>query len=220
MEIVYDDKSICVCVKDVGVSSENGGMPELIKESTGAREVFCVHRLDRDVGGVMVYAKSSAAAAALSAAIAGRNFRKEYLAVAEGSPEKRGELHDLLFHDAAKNKTYVVKRMRKGVKEASLEYETLGSGDGLSLVRILLHTGRSHQIRVQFASRKMPLCGDGKYGSSRRELPLALWAYSLTFPHPKTGQLLCFSRLPPGIAPWDSYKNVLNSLPSSEPFIV
>lgn len=205
MEIIYDDKFICVCVKDAGVLSENGGMPELLKEKLGIKELFCVHRLDRDVGGVMVYAKTSEAAAKLSAMIAERRFRKEYLAVVEGLPEKCGEMRDLLFHDAAKNKTYVVNRLRRGVKEAVLEYETLDRADGLSLVRILLHTGRSHQIRVQFASRKMPLCGDGKYGSFHRELPLSLWAFSLSFPHPKTGKILHFSMLPPCSAPWNRF---------------
>lgn len=205
MEILYEDKFIIVCVKDAGVLSESGGMPELLKESTGAKDIFCVHRLDKDVGGVMVYAKTSRAAGKLSAAIARKDLRKEYLAVVEGQVPEWGTMRDLLFHDVRRNKTYVVNRERKGVKEALLDYRTLSSADGLSLVYITLFTGRSHQIRVQFASRKMPLAGDGKYGSSHRSLPLGLWSYSLTFPHPVTGKTMFFKKSPPCLSPWDKF---------------
>lgn len=205
MEILYEDNYIAVCIKDAGVLSESGGMPELLKESIGSKDIFCVHRLDKDVGGVMVYAKTSRAAGKLSAAIAGKDLRKEYLAVVEGQVPECGTMRDLLFHDVRKNKTYVVNRDRKGVKEALLDYRNLSSADGLSLVYITLHTGRSHQIRVQFASRKMPLVGDGKYGSSHREMPLGLWAYSLTFPHPVTGKTRCFKKSPPCLPPWDIF---------------
>lgn len=205
MEILYEDKFIIVCVKDAGVLSESGGMPELLKESTGSKDIFCVHRLDKDVGGVMVYAKTSQAAGKLSAAIAGKHFLKEYLAVVAGQTPECGTMRDLLFHDVRKNKTYVVDRERKGVKEAILDYRKLGFVDGLSLVYITLHTGRSHQIRVQFASRKMPLVGDGKYGSQHREMPLGLWAYSLTFPHPVTGKTMCFKKSPPCLPPWSRF---------------
>lgn len=205
MEILYEDKFIIVCVKDAGVLSESGGMPELLKESTGAKDIFCVHRLDKDVGGVMVYAKTSRAAGKLSAAIARKDLRKEYLAVVEGQVPECGTMRDLLFHDVRKNKTYVVDRERKGVKEALLDFRKLASADGLSLVYITLFTGRSHQIRVQFASRKMPLAGDGKYGSHHREMPLGLWAYSLTFPHPVTGKTMCFKKSPPSLSPWNGF---------------
>lgn len=209
MEILYEDRYIAVCVKDAGVLSESGGMPELLKESTGSKDIFCVHRLDKDVGGVMVYAKTSQAAGKLSAAVAGRKLRKDYLAVVEGQVPECGTMRDLLFHDVRKNKTYIVDRERKGVKEAALDYRKLGSYDGLSLVYITLHTGRSHQIRVQFASRKMPLTGDGKYGSRHRAMPLGLWAYSLTFPHPVTGETMCFKKSPPSCPPWEGFYTVL-----------
>lgn len=205
MKILYDDNCIVVCVKDLGVLSEAGGMPELLRACTGANEIFCVHRLDRVVGGVMVYAKTAVAAAKLSSAISGRQFAKKYLAVVEGEVPESGTYCDLLFHDARKNKTFVVNRARKGVKEAILDFRRLGHENGLSLVCITLHTGRSHQIRVQFASRKTPLAGDGKYGAVRREPPLALWSFSLSFPHPVTGQLMSFSQSPPSETPWNLF---------------
>lgn len=205
MEILYEDNCIVVCIKDAGVLSEAGGMPELLKERTGAREIYCVHRLDRAVGGVMVYAKTAGAAARLSTAISDRRLTKEYLAVVEGESPESGVYRDLLFHDARKNKTYVVDRVRKGVKEAILDFRRLGCEEGLSLVFITLRTGRSHQIRVQFASRKTPLVGDGKYGARRREPPLALWSYSLCFPHPATRQLMSFRQSPPSVAPWNIF---------------
>ena len=208
MEILYEDKFIIVCVKAPGILSESGGMPELLKESTGAKDIFCVHRLDKDVGGVMVYAKTQKAAAKLSASVAGKELRKEYLAVVEGPVPESGTMRDLLFHDVRKNKTYVVDRERKGVKEALLDYRNAGFADGLSLVYITLFTGRSHQIRVQFASRKMPLAGDGKYGSRYRELPLGLWAYSLSFPHPVTGKIMRFQKSPPKLPPWDRFDDI------------
>lgn len=208
MDILYEDKYIVVCVKDPGVLSEAGGMPELLKESTGAKDIFCVHRLDKAVGGVMVYAKTASAAAGLSDAIAKKSFAKEYVAVVQGQPEECGTMRDLLFHDVRKNKTYIVDRERKGVKEAVLDYRKLGFVDSLSLVYIILRTGRSHQIRVQFASRKMPLAGDGKYGSSYKDMPLGLWAYSLTFPHPVTGKSMRFKKSPPCLPPWDKFDDI------------
>ena len=127
---------------------------------------------------------------------------KRYLAVVQGTTPREGEMRDLLFRDRAKNKSYVVKRMRKGVREALLRYETLQQLPGFSLVRVELLTGRSHQIRVQFASRGFPLLGDGRYGGARRELPLALYSAELSFPHPLSGELLQFSSPPPEEEPW------------------
>lgn len=203
VEILFEDNSLCVCVKPAGVLSEEGGMPELLRVQLGSPEIFCVHRLDRAVGGVMVYARTKAAAGKLSAAVAGREMVKEYLAVVQGVPESReGVLRDLLYHDKAKNKSYVVQRRRGGVREAELEYsvlETLGAGgDALSLLRIKLHTGRSHQIRVQFSSRGMPLVGDTRYGSKYRDRALALWSYRLSFIHPFSGKSMELSALPEG----------------------
>ena len=197
-----------VCVKPAGLLSERGGLPELLEQQCGG-QAFPVHRLDRDVGGVMLYARSRESAAALSAMIAAQRMEKEYLAVVEGKPEaESGELQDLLYHDAAKNKSYVVRRERKGVKRAALSYRLLQTAETqqgtLSLLRIRLHTGRSHQIRVQFASRKLPLAGDARYGSSFRG-GIALWSASLRFPDPDTGAAQCFSVLPAESWPWDLF---------------
>ena len=207
--VLYEDERLLVCVKPAGLISERGGLPELLEQQCGG-PVYAVHRLDRDVGGVMVYARRRETAAALSALIAEQRMEKEYLAVVEGRPEAdSGELCDLLYHDARKNKSYVVQRERKGVKKASLSYRLLGSVETepgmLSLLRIRLHTGRSHQIRVQFASRKLPLAGDARYGSRLRG-GIALWAVSLRFPDPDTGAARHFSAEPPGGWPWDRFR--------------
>ena len=208
LEILYEDKSLVVCVKPVGVLSEEPEMPALLREQLGG-EAYCVHRLDRAVGGVMVYARKKQSAGKLSQAIADGKLTKEYLAVCEGIPAPAaGEMHDLLFKDSGKNKAFVVKRMRKGVKKASLSYETLAAVETdrgpLSLVRVLLHTGRFHQIRVQFASRKMPLVGDGKYGSRDSNRDIALWSHRLVFPHPVTGEDVEISAQPKG-EPWEIF---------------
>ena len=204
--ILHEDRDIVVCVKPVGTLSEKGGMPEILVQSCAAKEIYTVHRLDRAVGGVMVYAKTAEAAAKLSAAMGAGDFKKQYQAVVHGRPaEDSGVMRDLLFKDSAKNKSYVVKRMRKGVKEAELEYSVIESRADMSLVKITLHTGRSHQIRVQFSSRKMPLVGDVKYGSSRKDCNIALWSASLAFPHPKSGERMCFSANPPEVYPWTEF---------------
>lgn len=198
--ILYQDGAVVVCIKPVGVDSQ-AGMCDLLKTQLGGK-VFCVHRLDREVSGVMVYARSSAAAAALGKAITAGALEKEYLAVCEGTPTpSAGEMRDLLYHDASKNKSYVVKRPRRGVREALLDYMLLETREGLSLVRVRLHTGRSHQIRVQFASRTHPLAGDSRYGAKTRG-GIALWSHSLAFPHPESGETLCFSAPPPETPPW------------------
>ena len=203
--ILYQDRDLLVCIKPRGVGSEEE-LPRLLAGQLGVERVWCVHRLDRAVGGVMVFALSQKAAAQLSALIAGQKLQKEYWAVVAGKPaEDTGTLRDLLYHDRAKNKSYPVKRMRAGVKEAELDYALMESRDGLSLVRVCLHTGRSHQIRVQFASRGLPLLGDVKYGSTERGCPIALWSHTLAFSHPMDGRALCFSALPERAFPWDSF---------------
>ena len=211
MNIVYEDRDLLLCEKPAGVISEADGMPELLKEATGAQEIFCVHRLDRDTGGLMVFAKTQRAAAGLSAAIAAGKLEKEYLAVAEGIPEESGTLRDLLYRDAARNKSYVVTRMRKGVREAVLRYRRLETREGLSLLRVALQTGRSHQIRVQFASRGFPLAGDRKYGSSLRGCDLALWSARLRLPHPITGEWICRELPPPETWPWTLFQGCLRA---------
>ena len=180
METLYYDQNLIVCIKPVGVDSE-AGLPELIRSELGG-EVYTVHRLDMNVGGVMVYARNRQTAAALSRAVQQGSMIKEYLACVEGVPPKSGVLEDLLFKDSRKNKVFVVKRMRKGVKSAKLEYVRLNDTDP-SLVRIRLYTGRSHQIRVQFASRGYPLVGDRKYGSRSEQGSPMLYSCKVTFPY-------------------------------------
>ncbi len=196
MEILYSDEHIVVCIKPVGVLSQSdslGGesMITLLSKMFGC-EIYPLHRLDKGVSGVMVYAKTKLAAARLSQDIAERRFKKEYLAVVHGVPENSGEMKDLLFKDSCKNKSFVVDRKRKGVKEASLQYKLIKTDGQNSLVEILLHTGRTHQIRVQFASRKMSLLGDKKYGAIDNFKNIALFSYRLSFNHPKTNEEMMF----------------------------
>ena len=202
IDILYEDEYLIVCLKPVGVLSQpdvtgsGDNMLALLGEQLAARDgkmpyIGLVHRLDRGVGGVMVFAKRQDVAGALSTAVANRTLVKQYMAVVHGRPtETSGEWKDFLYKDAAKNKTFVVDRLRKGVKEASLDYEVMEtkgdtSAGECSLLRIRLHTGRTHQIRVQCSSRGMPLVGDGKYGARDHGLPIGLWSYRLTFAHPR-----------------------------------
>ena len=191
MEILFSDRDIVLCVKPVGLDSEIQ-MPAALKETLGG-EIFPVHRLDKNVGGVMVFARTQAAAASLSKAIQEGKLIKEYVALVHGAPPESGDWEDLLWKDSGKNKVFVVKRMRGGVKKARLEFTRLTSGEE-SLVRIRLHTGRSHQIRVQFASRGYPLVGDHKYGARDNVPAPMLFSCKLTFPH--RGKLLEFEKLP------------------------
>ena len=211
MEILFEDKHIVVAVKPRGVLSEyhesEACMPRLLASSG---EVYPVHRLDRTVGGVMVYAKTKKAAAALSVAIQQGALVKEYTAIVAGelTPEE-GELRDYLFKDAAKNKSFVVSSARKCAKEAILSYRVQDTctyeGSTLTRVQITLVTGRSHQIRVQLASRSHPLVGDGKYGSRYKAQYLALFATTLQFPHPVSGEKMRFSTPVPRDFPWDRF---------------
>ena len=191
MEILYESRELAVCVKPVGLESQ-AQVPEELKRQLGG-EFFPVHRLDQNVGGVMVYARTKGAAAALSRLIQENTMVKEYVAMVHGTPEETGDWEDLLFKDSSKNKVFVVKRMRGGVKKARLEYRRLTQGE-TSLVRIRLHTGRSHQIRVQFASRKFPLVGDHKYGSKDEAMAPMLFSCCITFPW--KGQEMRFEKLP------------------------
>ena len=182
MEILYSDKQIIVCVKPVGLDSEHE-VPEALKEDLGG-EIFPIHRLDKNVGGVMVYARTRQAAAALSKAVQEGTMVKEYVAKVHGTPPENGDWTDLLFKDSSKNKVFVVKKERRGVKKARLEFTRLTEGE-TSLVRIRLHTGRSHQIRVQFSSRGFPLVGDHKYGARDDSPAPMLFSCKLTFPYGK-----------------------------------
>lgn len=204
MRIIYQEETFLVCVKPSGISSEEGpcGMPELLRKEGNCKEVYPVHRLDRAVSGLMVYALTKEAAGKLTKQIQEKIFQKKYLAMVKGVPDPReGRMDDLLLHIAKENKTYVVKRMRKGVREASLTYETIAEKNGYSLEKITLLTGRTHQIRAQFSSRKMPLYGDRKYGDQNTG-DIALWSYELSFFHPESGEQMTFTENPPAGEPW------------------
>lgn len=214
--ILYEDKHIILVEKPVGVSSqavENGDSLPHRLEKLGYR-VKPVHRLDKPTGGVMAYALTDESAAKLSAIVGHHDqFHKEYLAVIQGCPEnKEGTLVDLLYHDVRRNKSYVVKKARKGVREAILDYSVLESVQNesgvFSLINVLLHTGRTHQIRVQFASRQIPLYGDTRYGGVKSKT-LGLWSHKLSLPHPITDQIIHTVCEPDwDMAPWCFFKKV------------
>ena len=204
--ILYHGGGFVVCLKPVGVDSETPGMPALLSRQLHIPEVLCVHRLDKAVGGIMVYALNRDSAAALSRQIGDGRFEKEYLAVIHGEMnEPEAELRDLLFHDRTRNKSYAVTRKRAGVKEAVLGYRVLQETGACSLLSVRLRTGRTHQIRVQFASRGHPLVGDAKYGSPRRDCPVALYSHRLAFAHPVTDEALSFTAPSPGGYPWSLF---------------
>ena len=192
VEILYSDSSLAVCIKPVGMDSEKE-VPQALQTLLGG-QIFPIHRLDQNVGGVMVYARSKSAAAALSQAVQAGTMIKEYVALVHGTPPEMGDWTDLLWKDSQKNKVFVVKRERKGVKQARLEFRRLSSGE-TSLVHIRLHTGRSHQIRVQFSSRGYPLVGDHKYGA-RDDVPAPmLFSCRISFPY--QGENKVFAYYPP-----------------------
>lgn len=192
MEIIFSDSDLAVVIKPVGLDSESA-VPAAIVAQLGG-ECFPVHRLDLNVGGVMVYARTKRAASILSRAVQEGRMVKEYVARVHGVPDEKGDWTDLLFKDARKNKVFVVKRARAGVKEARLEYTRLATDGETSLVRIRLHTGRSHQIRVQFASRGFPLLGDHKYGARDGLSAPQLFSCALSFTWQSAP--LCFIRMP------------------------
>ena len=199
MEVLFEDKNLIVAIKERGLlSEEHESKPNMVrslKEVTGG-EIYPVHRLDKDVGGVMVYAKTKSAAASLSAQAGDRTMKKTYLAILHGKPqEESGTLEDLLFFDKGKNKSFVVKKERRGVKKALLNYRVISQKDGNALIEVELLTGRTHQIRVQFASREMPLFGDRRYGAKDESRIIALWSKEISFLHPVTKERMTFCKL-------------------------
>lgn len=210
MDFIYQDRDILVCIKPARVLStdEPGGMPELVRNGLHdpKADVRTVHRLDRVVSGLMVLARSAQAASELSRQIREDHFRKEYLAVVHGGPASpAGTLTDLLLRDKKERKTYIVQESAKGVQEAILNYQVMGTQNGLSLVKIQLVTGRTHQIRAQFSGHNMPLVGDRKYSLLEDNCEIALWSHRLAFAHPVTGQAMEFQVDPPDCYPWNLF---------------
>lgn len=221
LDILYEDRDLIVCVKPPLTPSQpdttgDEDMTALIRsyleEHGDKSEIFVVHRLDRAVGGVMVYAKNKNACAYLSQAVSDKDtFKKEYLAVVCGIPEKEsGTYEDHIYKDPKIHKSFIAQKERKGVKFASLDYSVMQTvavdEKTFSLLKIRLNTGRYHQIRVQLASRKMPICGDGKYGSREKCAHLALWSYSLSFDH--KGKHFSFSKSPDTAKPFWNLFNI------------
>ena len=212
--ILYEDAHLVICCKPVGYLSEDDGsekcMPHWLRqhyrEAGKPDYIATVHRLDKITGGVMVFSRRKEITGKLTALVAQHQITKEYLAVLRGHPEKEEDtLKDLLFRDATHNKSFVVQRMRKGVHEASLFYRTLDRTDALTLVRVQLHTGRTHQIRVQFSSRQLPLLGDIRYGSKDPDCTAALWSFRLAFTHPVTKKSVDVTLPPPAQYPWNLF---------------
>ncbi len=220
-QILFDDGALLLCRKPVGIVSEpkaGKGLPELLSAKLRAEGkgdfIAGVHRLDKNVGGLMVFSRRRELTGKLIAQVAQREMEKEYLAIVRGAlPAPEGLLEDLLFHDSRCNKSFVVKRQRKGVRDARLSYRVLSvlpqDGRVLSLVRVRLHTGRTHQIRVQFASRGLPLLGDLRYGSREPGCDAALWSTWLGLRHPVSGEFLEFSCLPPQSYPWTLFSGAI-----------
>lgn len=207
LNVIYSDNDIFVCIKPARVLStdEPGGLPELVRLALGDEkaDVRTVHRLDRVVSGVMLLARNARAASELSRQIREDDFEKEYIAVVHGCPDKKsGTLTDLLYRDKARKMTMVASEPAKGVQEAILDFEVIGCNENMSRVKVLLRTGRTHQIRVQFASRGLPLVGERKYCTLGDSCEIALWSHRIAFTHPSTGERMEFSHEPPSIYPW------------------
>ena len=214
IEIVYEDNDLTVCIKPVGYSSEDSDfapcVPALLREAWGDPDAYVgvVHRLDMGAAGLMVYARNKAAAAALSRQMTDGSFHKEYLCVCAGAPQPDlGTMEDWLFKDNRQHKVFPVKRQRKGAKKALLDYEVLEKDGEAALCRVQLHTGRTHQIRVQFASRQHPLYGDGKYGS-RVKCALGLWCARLEFTLPGEKEPRIFFHEPPAQGAFEPFYQV------------
>lgn len=219
IRILYEDEACLVAEKPQGIPAEDGGagsLPSLLRAYRTERgenaEIYPVHRLDKPTGGAILYAKTKEAAARLSAAVAAREMGKRYLAVVVGVPDAgEGRLSDFLYHDKRQNKVFVVKGGRKGAKEAILDYRVIGTaahgGECLSLVEVTLLTGRTHQIRAQFASRRMPVYGDRRYGAgvSLSGGRIALWSHALNLGAAGNGGGVHAVSFPPREHPWSLF---------------
>jgi 23S rRNA pseudouridine1911/1915/1917 synthase len=225
MKIVYEDNHIIVLVKPAGIATQAdaSGDADLLSQIKSYRrhnenkpgDVFVglVHRLDRMVGGIMIFAKTSKAAGRLSEQVRSRNMRKQYLAIVRAEQLPGGVMEDYLVKDPDTNISKVVHPSNPAAKIARLKYRVISVKDDLTLVNIELETGRSHQIRVQFASRGWPLVGDVKYGTEKAGTQgPALWAYAIGIEHPTTKEKLEFAELPHDRAPWASFKEELLAL--------
>lgn len=211
IEICYEDADILVCVKPPRVLStdEPGGLPDLLRQQLGDpnADIRTVHRLDRVVSGLMVLARNPKAASELSRQVREGKFRKYYWAVLHGIPEKNSDtLCDLLGRDKARRMTFVAPAPGKGIQPASLSYQILGKQKDCCLVQVELHTGRTHQIRVQFASRGFPLMGERKYSERNDPCEIALFSHKICFTHPASGKSMTFQHMPPSVSPWDSFQ--------------
>ncbi len=222
LDVIYEDNHIIVVQKPCNTPSQGDNtndedmitiVKKYIKEKynkPGEVYLGLVHRLDRPVGGIMVFAKTSKAASRLSESIRTKNFKKTYLAVVNGNLEgKSGRLENYLLKDEALNKSKVVSKDKHGAKLAILTYEVLAEKDGLSLVKINLETGRHHQIRVQFANIGHALYGDQKYGKGPQNAQISLWAYKLEFKHPTKDEIMIFECKPKNIGVWKIFETVI-----------
>jgi len=208
MKVIYDDKDIVVFIKEANYDSEKITYRDVFNNDDG--KLYCVHRLDKVVSGLTVYAKNSLIASKLTESITSNSFKKEYLCVCENIFDiKKDKMEDFIFHDRKTNKTFVVKSERKDVKKAILYYDVLDEvildKNEFSLVKIALETGRTHQIRVQFSSRKHPLVGDQRYGSKIKSNCFGLWSYQLEFMHPTKNELMKFTEKPDDCFPWNLF---------------
>lgn len=224
IKVVYEDNHVIVVEKPFNIPSQEDDsgdmdMLRMVKEyvrvkynKPGEAYIGLVHRLDRVAGGLMVFARTSKAASRLSEQVRNRTFKKEYMAVVEGELRSdASSLTDYLLKDSKSNTVYVTKKDVKGTKEAKLDYLLVERHDNLNLIDINLHTGRPHQIRVQFSSRNNPLWGDGKYGSSyRSKKGIALWSCKLSFEHPTRKEEMTFESTPPLVEPWLNFKAIKN----------
>ena len=218
MRILFEDNHVLVAVKPPMVPTQAdasgdadmlGMVREYLRETyhkPGNVYVGLLHRLDRPVGGVMVFAKTSKAASRLSRQIREGGMQKEYLAVVHGLPPAEGRMEDFLLKDGTKNRVKVVREGIPGAKWAALSFQREAARRDRSLVRVFLETGRPHQIRVQFASRRTPLWGDQRYNPQARPgQQIALWAVSLTLRHPVTQETMTFTCPPPDNVPWNLF---------------